>query len=132
MSARRKYFRPFVKGCHVPMVVYVVGLLDTQSTLSGSWIVFGCSVHYPPFDLEVDSFILQLPNKLSGRQVDSRTARERKWGCAPSSSRTSSILLFYNPSGGLKPCLGLDLIDPRPDLVIFKISDKSLTWVDSN
>ena len=46
------------------VVVYVVGLLDTQSTLSGSRIVFGCSVHYPPFDLKVDTFIFQLPNKL--------------------------------------------------------------------
>ena len=48
----------------MPMVVDIIGFLDTQSTLSGPWIVLGCSVYYPPFDLEVDPFILQLPNKL--------------------------------------------------------------------
>ena len=63
MPARREHLTPLVKGGHVPMVVDVIGLLDAQSTLSGSWIKFWCSVHYPPFNLEVDSFIFQLPNK---------------------------------------------------------------------
>ena len=64
VPARREHFTPLVKGGHVPMIVDVIGLLDTQSTLSGSGIKFWCSVHYPPFNLEVDSFIFQLPDKL--------------------------------------------------------------------
>ena len=63
MPARREHLSPLVKGSHVPMVVYIIGLFYAQSTLSGSGIVFWCSVYYPPFDLVVDSFILQLPNK---------------------------------------------------------------------
>ena len=58
VSARREHLTPLVKGSHVPMVVDVVGLFDAQSTLSGSGIVLGCSVHYPPFDLEVNPFII--------------------------------------------------------------------------
>ena len=41
------------------------------------------------------------------------TARAMIWGSPPCSGRTSSILFFYNLSGGLNPCLRLDLIDPR-------------------
>ena len=63
MPARREHLIPLVKGSHVPMVVYVIGLFYAQSTLSGSWIVLWCSVNNPPFDLVVDSFILQLPDK---------------------------------------------------------------------
>ena len=62
MSARREHLTPLVKGSHVPMVVDVVGLFDAQSTLSGSGIVLWCSVHYPPFDLEVNT---ALENKLA-------------------------------------------------------------------
>ena len=64
MPACREHLTPLVKGGHVPMVVDVIGFFDTQGTLSGSGIVLWCPVHYPPFDLEVDPFILQLPNKL--------------------------------------------------------------------
>ena len=64
VPAGREHLTPLVKGGHVPMIVDVIGLLDTQSTLSGSGIEFWCSVHYPPFNLEVDSFIFQLPDKL--------------------------------------------------------------------
>ena len=64
VSARREHLTPLVKGGHVPMIVDVIGLLDAQSTLSGSGIEFWCSVHYSPFNLEVDSFIFQLPDKL--------------------------------------------------------------------
>ena len=37
----------------------------------------------------------------------------------PELDNFSCVLLCYNPSGGLKPCLGLDLIDPRSSYCLF-------------